>query len=186
MESYIPISFLNDYIFCPRSIYFHQLYGHLNTELYQQTAQVAGTEAHAAVDEGRYSTRATVLQGLEVYSERYGLCGKIDTFDTRTGKLTERKRKIDVIYDGYMLQVYAQCHALREMGHTVRKINFYDMSRNKVHPVPLPEDHPAMQEKLEEVVEGLRNFDLEAPGFEPVLAKCQNCIYSNLCDYSLC
>lgn len=39
MEPYIPISFLNDFIFCPRSIYFHQLYGRSSESLYHSTDQ---------------------------------------------------------------------------------------------------------------------------------------------------
>jgi CRISPR-associated protein Cas4 len=186
MESYIPISFLNDFIFCPRSIYFHQLYGHLRTELYQKKPQVAGTAAHAAIDEKRYSSEASILQGMEVYSTEYGLCGKIDMYDAKHGKLIERKRKIDVIYDGYVFQVFAQCHALREMGYSVNKIVIYDLVHNKNYPIMLPEEDPEMQSKFEHVVNSLHSFDLEAGNFVPNKAKCDNCIYSNLCDYSLC
>jgi CRISPR-associated exonuclease Cas4 len=122
MEAYIPISFLNDFIFCPRSIYFHQLYGNFNQLLYQQKPQVAGKAAHASIDEQTYSTSKNVLQGTEIYCERYKLCGKIDLFDADSGKLSERKREIKTIYDGYVFQVYAQYHALTEMGYKVKSI----------------------------------------------------------------
>lgn len=35
MENAIKISNLNDYIFCPISIYFHNLYGDMDTIMYQ-------------------------------------------------------------------------------------------------------------------------------------------------------
>ena len=45
MEETILISYLNDFIFCPISIYFHKLYGGLKKELYQTTYQTEGTNA---------------------------------------------------------------------------------------------------------------------------------------------
>ncbi|MDT8316856.1 MAG: type V CRISPR-associated protein Cas4 [bacterium] len=186
MEPYIPISFLNDFIFCPRSIYYHQLYGGYDTQLYQQRPQVAGKAAHASIDEKGYSTRKNILQGLEVYSERYGICGKIDLFDTESGKLTERKRRIKTIYDGYVFQLYAQYHALIEMGYAAKSIALYDMTRNKTYPVPLPQEDVEMQQKFEILIDKINGFDMNAPGFIPLEAKCRNCIYSNLCDFSLC
>ncbi|MEQ9310053.1 MAG: type V CRISPR-associated protein Cas4 [Balneolaceae bacterium] len=186
MEPYIPISFLNDFIFCPRSIYFHQLYKAYHTALYQEKPQIAGKEAHTAIDKGTYSTRKTVLQGMDIYSDTYNLCGKIDVFDTSTGVLTERKREIKTIYDGYVFQVYAHYHALTEMGYKVTSIVLHDLTHNKNHPIPLPSDDPVMQGKFETLVDQLNSFDLNAKDFTPIEAKCQNCIYSNLCDYSLC
>jgi CRISPR-associated exonuclease Cas4 len=56
MEAYLKITYLNDFIFCPLSIYFHELYGSLSERLYYDDAQLDGKAAHAAVDEGRYST----------------------------------------------------------------------------------------------------------------------------------
>jgi hypothetical protein len=52
------------------------------------------------------------LQGLDVYSEEYGICGKIDIFDKKTGELIERKSLIkrendkEKIYLGYKLQLW--------------------------------------------------------------------------------
>ena len=186
MESYIPISFLNDFIFCPRSIYFHQLYGGYNTQLYQQKPQIAGKAAHASIDEKAYSTRKNILQGIEVYCERYKICGKIDLFDTDSGKLTERKRQIKIIYDGYVFQVYAHYHALTEMGYAVNSIALYDITHNTTYPIPLPSENPEMQQKFENLIEQINKFDMNASGFTQVEAKCSKCIYSNLCDYSLC
>ena len=50
MEETILISYLNDFIFCPISIYFHKLYGKLNKTLYQSEDQINGTNAHKAID----------------------------------------------------------------------------------------------------------------------------------------
>ncbi|HRP68201.1 MAG TPA: type V CRISPR-associated protein Cas4 [Turneriella sp.] len=185
MEPYIPISFLNDFIFCPRSIYFHQLYGRTDTRYYQAKAQVAGKAAHESIDNQTYSTRRDVLQGYEIFCEKYNLCGKLDTFDIKSGRLTERKREIQKIYDGYVFQVYAQYFALCEMGYTVKEIVIYDITHNKNYPIPLPNDDAIMLKKFEQLVYDINHFDLDKKDFVPNEAKCKCCIYNNLCDYSL-
>lgn len=186
MEPYITLSFLNDFIFCPRSIYFHQLYGGVKHDLYKQKPQIAGEAAHSAIGNQTYSTRKNVLQSIEVFSEKYNICGKIDVFDCEAGKLTERKREIKAIYEGYVFQVYAQCHALREMGYTVNEIIIHDMVHNKNYPIPLPEDDPVMQSKFERLIFDMDHFEIGDADHEPNRAKCERCIYSQLCDVSPC
>ena len=109
MELYLKISYLNDFIFCPFSIYYHQLYGELSERMYYGSAQLDGKAAHSAIDERRYSTHKNILQGMDIYSNEYNLCGKIDLFDAEKGLLTERKKHIETIYDGYVFQLYAEC-----------------------------------------------------------------------------
>ncbi len=185
MEAYLPISFLNDFIFCPRSIYFHQLYGRVETRLYQTTDQTEGKAAHKTLDEKTYTTAKAVLQTLEVFSERYNIGGKIDSYDQNKKLLVERKKKIKVIYDGYIYQLYAQYHCLTEMGYAVKKLKLYSMDDNKSYPVARPEDDPQRQQGFEQLLQDMRTFDLDAP-FSANLSKCQHCIYHNLCDASLC
>ena len=186
MEPYITLSFLNDFIFCPRSIYFHQLYSGLNQELYKQKPQIAGEVAHNSIGGKSYSSRKNVLQDVEVFSEKYNICGKIDVFDCEAGKLTERKREIKTIYDGYVFQVYAQCHALREMGYTVNEIVIHDLVHNKNYPIPLPEDDIKMQLKFDQLINDINNFNFHEADVEPNRQKCERCIYSQLCDVSPC
>ncbi|MBS1589397.1 MAG: type V CRISPR-associated protein Cas4 [Bacteroidetes bacterium] len=186
MDSYITLSFLNDFIFCPRSIYFHQLYGSFAEAVYKQTPQYKGTAAHETIDEQTYSTSAHILQGMEVFSEQYNICGKIDIFDIKTGRLTERKREIKTIYDGYVFQVYAQCFALREMGYTVSEIVIHDLVHNKNYPILLPEQDEKMFTKFQLLIEDIDSFDMETTAFTPEKAKCTTCIYNQLCDASLC
>ncbi len=185
MEIYLPISYLNDFVFCPRSIYFHQLYGKVEQRLYQTTDQTEGKAAHRAVDERTYSTSRHILQGAEVYSDKYRIGGKIDTFDIKKGSLVERKKKIKTIYDGYVFQLYAQYHCLTEMGYAVKSMKFYSMDDNKNYSVPLPTEDADWQKKFEQVVLAVRSFNLKNE-FTPNIKKCERCIYNNLCDASLC
>ena len=182
-ENPITISNLNDFIFCPASIYFHSLDYETEKLTYQDDSQINGTAAHEAVDSGKYSDRKNILQAVPVYSEKYGLFGKIDVFDVGTGVLTERKKKIVKIYDGYIFQLYAQFFSLCEMGYDVNQIRLYSMDDNKMYPILLPEENAEMLKKFDQLVVDMRNFSFE--GFRQTnCMKCQRCIYEPLCSFS--
>lgn len=184
MELYLKISYLNDFIFCPLSIYYHQLYGSLSERLYYGASQLDGKAVHEAIDEKRYSTHRKILQSIDVFSNEYKLCGKIDLFDTEKGLLTERKKHISTIYDGYVFQLYAQCICLREMGYDVKSLRFYSSDDNKVYPVPLPEDDVEMFEKFKGINREMQSFTMD--NFIPKNEKkCQQCIYNDFCDRPL-
>lgn len=184
MDDPILITELNDFIFCPVSIYFHQLYGSIDKMLYQSRDQINGTAAHEKVDDAMYSTKKSILMGIDVYCEEYNLIGKIDMYDQHNHLLRERKKKIKQVYDGYIYQVYAQCFALREMGYEVDKIELYSMEDHKVYNVDLPESNPEKSEAFKKVVNSVRNFSLS--NFkQDNPAKCNHCIYENACDRSV-
>ena len=181
METYLKITYLNDFIFCPLSIYYHELYGATEPMLYHDKPQIDGKHAHRTIDEGTYSTHSDILQGVDVFSEKYGLCGKIDTFDVGKGVLTERKKKITRVYDGYVFQLFAQCFCLREMGYEVKSIRFWSKDDNRIIPISLPECDLEMMEKFEKTIECIKGFDPSA--FCPTdHLKCQKCIYHCFCD----
>lgn len=183
MENPVSISNLNDFIFCPASIYFHALDIETESLMYQDDCQINGSAAHEKSDSGRYSDRKNVLQAISVYCEKYNLLGKIDTFDSDTGILTERKKKITTIYDGYVFQIYAQYFALVEMGFTVNTLRLYSMSDNKAHNVLLPQNNQEMFEKFEALLNDMSVFRLN--GFKQQnRQKCERCIYETLCSFS--
>lgn len=100
-EQPLAISQLNDFIFCPASIFFHSLETEENI-MVQDSFQLNGTNAHKHSDSATYSPEKSVLQGVSVYCEKYNLIGKNDVFDEKTGVLTERKKKNKTVYDGYI------------------------------------------------------------------------------------
>lgn len=51
MNDYIQLSTLNDFIFCPYSIYLHSVYMESDGDLYKAAPQTKGTLAHQGVDE---------------------------------------------------------------------------------------------------------------------------------------
>lgn len=182
MENYILISFLNDFVFCPRSIYFHQIYNIFDTGLYHEDVQTKGRIAHLNIDQKKYSTRKDMLQGIPVYSTAYSLCGRIDVFDRKRGILTERKKRIIKIYDGFIFQMYAQYYCLTEMGYNVKTLRIYSLDDNKNYFIPLPEHDIKMDRKFKTLLKEISGFDLEKE-FDPNVSKCRSCIYRHLCDY---
>ena len=50
MENPISITMLNDFVFCPVSIYFHNFYQGVEKNLYQGKSQINGTKAHETID----------------------------------------------------------------------------------------------------------------------------------------
>jgi CRISPR-associated protein Cas4 len=179
MESYIQITLLNDFLFCPRSIYFHRLYEKYEWQNYKDTPQLKGTLNHETIEDKTYSTRKELLQGLPVWSEQYTLCGKIDVFNTKTGELIERKTHIKYVYDGYKYQLYAQYFCLQEMGYEVKKLFLHSLKDNKRYEIPLPNEEE--KQKFATLVQEVQDFSLHTP-FTPNSEKCKNCIYAGLCD----
>lgn len=184
MDDALLITELNDYIFCPVSIYFHKMYGNMERMIYQTTDQINGTAAHKRVDEGNYSSRTAVLTGLDVYCEKYNLVGKIDIYDGNRKILRERKKRIKTIYDGYILQIYGQFFAMTEMGYEVQKLELYSMDDNKTYVVPLPGEDENMLKRFEAVINDIRSFDMDS-FIQNNEMKCQHCIYEPACDRTL-
>ena len=182
-ENPISISNLNDFIFCPVSIYFHSLDDETEKITYQCEFQINGSAAHEAVDNGRYSDKKAILQSTSVYCDKYGVYGKIDTFDVDRGVLTERKKRIQTVFDGYVFQLYAQYFALSEMGYKVKELRLYSSDDNKVYPVLLPEKDLEMYSKFESLINEMQTFNFN--NFKQTNPlKCKNCIYEPLCSFS--
>ena len=184
MEELIRITLLNDFIYCPVSIYFHNLYGSMDTMIYQGSKQLDGKAAHKTVDTRSAYTSKNIVTGLDVFSEKYGLVGKIDYYDLGSMTLVERKKKIKTVYDGYIFQLYGQYFSMIEMGYKVDRLELYSMDDNKKYKVLLPEDDSEMLLKFEKVIEDINAFDIEKFS-QRNRDKCLNCIYEPACDRSL-
>lgn len=178
MEENIQISKLNDFIFCPYSVYLHSVYEKFSQKVFHSAFQIVGKICHKNIEYGRYTTSKWVLQGINIYSEKYGLIGKVDIFDLRTGALVERKYKVKKIFDGYKYQLYAQLFCLEEMGYRVKSLNIQSLSDNKRYKIPLPD----LEEinKFESLIKEIKNYRPEKK-IRKNLNKCTHCIYKPLC-----
>ncbi len=179
MEYYIPISFLNDYIFCPRSIYLHSVYGSYDSSTYHDIPQKRGKIAHESIDNKTYSTRKDIMQGAAVYSDELGLMGKIDIFFKDAGMLVERKYKIKKIYSGNRFQLYAQMYCLEEMGYEVKSLFIHSLSDNRRYFINRP--CGVEVDEFKQSILGIRKALADIPPQITNENKCGRCIYRPLC-----
>lgn len=177
MDSSIQISKINDFLYCPLSLYLHSIYADFDTRGYHDVPQIAGKIAHETIDSQRYSSAKRYMQGSAVFSDKYGLVGKIDVYDRKEKSLIERKNKIKHIYLGYKFQLYAEYFCMKEMGYPVKTLFLHSLSDNKRYAVPLP--NKTEMAEFKKTLESMRAF---GPGdlIGHHCANCQNNIYSTL------
>ena len=148
--------------------------------VFKATPQIRGTAAHKSIDTKTYSNRCDDLLALPVYSEEYGLMGKIDIYKKREKTLIERKYSLGQIFQGQIYQLWAQMLCMIEMGYEVNSLFFYDTSRNKTIPVKMPSNTDLDNFKL--FLDKFRSFDPLYSSFSININKCRHCVYCNLCD----
>lgn len=182
MEPYIQISKINDFIFCPKSVYLHSIYDNFSEKMYHGENQAIGKIKHENIEDKTYSSAKKFLQGIEIYSEKYNICGKIDIYDSGKKELIERKTKVQKIYDGYRYQLYAQYFCMKEMGFEIQKLFIHSLNDNKRYEIPLPDKKETAE--FEEVLRKINKFnsrDLMESDFSANGNKCEKCVYNNLC-----
>lgn len=159
MESYVCISYINDFLYCPVSIYLHSLFLNFDKSVYQQTPQIVGTMNHEAIDDGTYSSAKRFITSMEVYSSEYGLVGKLDIYDSKEKSIIERKTHIKSLHKGYRFQLYAQYFCLLEMGYEVKKLFLHSLKDNRRYSMPLP----GIEETKEfaKIIKDIKNFDIK-------------------------
>lgn len=178
--TYIALSTLNDFIFCPYSIYLHSVYMETDEDLYKASPQTRGTLAHEGVDKKSGSTRAADIFALPVFSAELGVCGKIDVYKQTQQWLIERKQNLKTIFRGQIYQLWAQYFCLLEMGYEVRRLSFYEIATNKMTDIPLPS--PEDKQELVDFIARFRAYRPQEDAIEINTNKCAHCIYCNLCD----
>lgn len=179
MEDYINISTLNDFIFCPYSIYLHNVYMETDECLYHATPQTRGKISHETIDSKSSSNRKNDLMSLPILSEEFGLFGKIDIYKGDEKKLIERKYQLKTIYQGQIYQLWAQYLCMVEMSYDVKSLAFYEISTNRMIPINVPNEVQIKEFKL--FLERFRSYNpMDMIPTNP--NKCKHCIYCSICD----
>lgn len=180
---YIPLSTLNDFIFCPYSIYLHSVYMESDDEVYKALPQTKGKLAHAGVDSKSGSTRQSDILSLSVYSDELRISGKIDIFKRDKKLLIERKYNLNRIYRGQIYQLWGQYFCMTEMGYDVEELAFYEISTNRMIDVALPNEADKLE--LIKFIESFKNYRPDSTLTQVNHNKCIHCIYCNLCDKTI-
>ncbi len=178
METYLPIAYLNDFIFCPYSIYLHQVFDEGEDETFSAQPQQKGKTAHKPIDKPK--TGAKGERGIYVISHKLRLYGKIDVYYPETKKLVELKRNIKCAYKGFYYQIWAQYFCLKEMGYAVDELQLFSIKQRK--PITLVIPGKAEYQELFYHVRAIAEFDPFNFVSHHNKNKCAHCVYSSLCD----
>lgn len=178
-DNLIPLSMLNDYIFCPYSIYLHNIYMGTDEGLYHATPQTQGKIAHESIDSKKASTRKDDFLSLPVCSNQLGIMGRIDLYRGAEQHLIERKYRLKQIFRGQLYQLWGEYFCMVEMGYPIQKLSFYEISSNTVIPQPIPGEKERAE--LQEFIVLFKSFDPAIP-IVTNSNKCQHCIYCPLCE----
>lgn len=93
MNDYIPLSMLNDFIFCPYSIYcIACIWSRTKTYIKPLHRLKAPLLTRGGGDEKKSSTRRSDIMSLPVYCDELGISGKIDVYKQDKHLLIERKK----------------------------------------------------------------------------------------------
>jgi len=184
MDDVIQISKINDFTFCPYSIYLHGVYESFESDMYHDTAQKTGKIEHETIEKGTYSSASRYLQGIPIFSQKYNIVGKIDIYDQTDHHLIERKYQLKQVFDGHRFQLYAQMVCLEEMGHPVARLSIHSLADNKRLSIPLPDQEET--NRFERVLSAMREFQPTCDPGSHSEAKCAHCIYHELCGYTVC
>ena len=159
MEQYIPIGRIKAFVYSPRSVYIQSVYDTFNQKMSDLPLRLRGERKHHSIDSSTYSTSKHIISGLDVYSEKYNIGGKIDVYDRKNKYLIERKTKAHTegtLYDGYVYQLYAQYFCLKEMGEDPQRLFIHSLEDNKRYEIPIPSE--LEKEKFENLLIEMREF----------------------------
>lgn len=179
MEFFLPISYLNDFVFCPYSVYLHQVFDNSSKDIYSAKPQERGKSAHSKVDNSKTVNSKKILSAIYVISNKFGIYGKIDQYYVKEKTLVERKYSLTTIYRGYYYQIWAQYIALQEMGYTVDELYFHSIKNNNRIKIDKPTENDLKE--LKNHIQKIARFDFDQEiNINP--QKCSHCIYAALCD----
>lgn len=181
-DNFINITALNDFLFCPYSIYLHNAFMDMDGDVFVAAPQVKGKAAHKEIDSRTFSMSENDVQSLKVYSNELGLMGVIDLYRKDEKHLVELKTRVgDSLFLGQKAQLWAQYYCLSEMGYKVERISVYEKSTGIFHDVKIPDNDD--KQVLTDLIRKFREFDFSQK-IEINTKKCTHCIYCNLCPYT--
>lgn len=176
----VPISALNQYVFCPRRCALMHVEG-----VWADNAHTAqGTLLHEHSDSAGYETERGVklLRGLPLYSRRYGLSGRADIVEVRGGVYApvEYKKGRRRQFENDDVQLCAQGLCLEEMfGAEVGRGYVYHAASKRRREVLFDE---RLRAETVETIEAVRALLLagRVPAAR-LLPRCDGCSLRGVC-----
>lgn len=182
---YIPLRYLNEYVYCPRLGYLELAYGEFEDNEYT----VDGSIKHRTVEKekGKDSDGGASMTSLLLSSEKLGLIGKIDLLEGdgeefspveyKRGKISGNEQKV---YEPEKVQLCAQGLLLRDNGYSSSRgyVYFADSHRR----VEIVFDDALVQRTLK-AVDGFREVLSRDEPPPPLTGspKCPGCSLNKIC-----
>lgn len=180
-RSYLPLSLLNDFLFCPRRAALKTLDGCWG----ENEHTVVGDLAHEHADLPGYETSAgvTVLRALPVFSDRLGLSGRCDIVERLHGgslRPVEYKKGPRRRFANDDVQLCAQALCLEEMtGFSVPSGAIFHAATRRRREVALT---PQLRQATEAALASLRAILAAGqPPFAILKPACSECSLYSLC-----
>ena len=167
----VNVSDLNQYLYCPRRLYYLMFYDTQGLNYYLADGRSKHTHQ---------SRRGGWYREMYLRSDRLHLHGKIDLLEGKT-RLTPVERKHgDTYYDNDEIQLAAYCMILEDyLGEPVRMGYLYLFGTNERYAITITDWH---REKVLEVTRAIRNMTIDAiPDFADNPNKCNNCSAVQYC-----
>jgi CRISPR-associated exonuclease Cas4 len=176
----VPISALNQYAFCPRRCW----YMHVAHEFLDNVHTIEGTLLHERADSGEGTRRGDLLQIRSVYlhSLQYGLTGRADLIEERSGELypIEYKKGRRGDWGNDQIQLCAQALALEEMaGREISRGFLYYAATGRRQEIHFT---AALRQETLETIAKVR--ELMQTGARPpalYMPKCKGCSLYRVC-----
>ncbi|MFT3828226.1 MAG: CRISPR-associated protein Cas4 [Opitutaceae bacterium] len=182
----LPLSALNDFLFCPRRAWLKFVEGLRGTNEHT----VLGNLVHEHVDFPGYEQRAnwTLLRALPLFSDRLGLSGKADLVEIRYGESdriaearpVEYKKGPKRRFDNDEVQLCAQALCLEEMfGVAILGGAIYHAQSQQRHEVAFG---PTLRQQTLNALTGLRTLLAQtAPPLAELKPQCEGCSLHDVC-----
>lgn len=180
-EELVPISFLNDYLYCPRRCGLHHVEGLWSENVHTMSGQLEHQHIH---DEGQeYSGCVRIVRALPLVSRLYGLVGKADAVEMATGEPpspVDYKHGPKRQWENDDVQLCAQALCLEEMlGVSVERGAIFHAKTRRRRTVEFSDELRALTLETAEAVRRLL-AQARTPAPEPK-PQCQGCSIRGFC-----
>ena len=161
----VNISDLNQYLYCPRRLYYLMFY---------HTQGLNFPLADGRSKHENQSRRGGWYREMYLKSEKLHLHGKIDLLEGKTTLTPVERKHGSSYYENDEIQLAAYCMLLEDyLEEPVRMGYLYLFGTNERYAIIITDWH---REKVLEVTQGIRNMNLDSiPDFADNLNKCKKC-----------
>jgi CRISPR-associated exonuclease Cas4 len=167
----VNVSDLNQYLYCPRRLYYLMFY---------QTQGFNRYLAEGKIFHARHGRRGGWYHEVYLRSDRLGLHGKIDLIDTSHGMIPVEKKRGDRYYPNDVIQLTAYAMLLSEASGDLVNYGYIYLSgtgrREKI------EIEERSRKVVEDTILAIRSLDLSyIPPFCENKRKCSGCSTISYC-----